>query len=91
MSVRVELQADCFAGVWANAEGQDNYLDNGDTAEAINAATQIGDETLQREFGSGRVQPRNFTHGTSEQRMKWFKTGLASGDPAACDTFSGSI
>jgi predicted metalloprotease len=91
MSVRVELQADCFAGGWANAEGQDNYLDNGDTAEAINAANQIGDDTLQREFGSGRVQPRNFTHGTSEQRMKWFKTGLASGDPAACDTFSGSI
>jgi predicted metalloprotease len=91
MSVRVELQADCFAGVWANAEGQANYLDNGDTAEAINAANQIGDDTLQREFGSGRVQPRNFTHGTSEQRMKWFKTGLASGDPAACDTFSGSI
>jgi predicted metalloprotease len=91
MSVRVELQADCFAGVWANAEGQDNYLDNGDTAEAINAANQIGDDTLQREFGGGRVQPRNFTHGTSEQRMKWFKTGLTSGDPAACDTFSGSI
>jgi predicted metalloprotease len=90
ISVRIELQADCYAGAWANAEGKDNYLDNGDTDEAINAANQIGDDTLQKEF-QGTVQPREFTHGTSAQRMKWFKVGLNSGDPKACDTFSGSI
>lgn len=90
ISVRIELQADCYAGVWANYEGKENYLDNGDTDEAINAANQIGDDTLQREF-QGSVQPRSFTHGTSAQRMKWFKTGLNAGDPAACDTFSGSV
>ena len=90
ISVRIELQADCYAGVWANYEGKQNFLDNGDTDEAINAANQIGDDTLQREF-QGRVSPREFTHGTSAQRMKWFKTGLASGDPASCNTFSGSI
>jgi predicted metalloprotease len=90
ISVRIELQADCYAGAWANYEGKQNYLDNGDTDEAINAANKIGDDTLQRSMG-GSVQPRNFTHGTSAQRMKWFKTGLNSGDPKACDTFSGSI
>jgi len=90
ISVRIELQADCYAGAWANYEGQQNFLDNGDTQEAITAANQIGDDTLQREF-QGRVSPREFTHGTSAQRMKWFQKGLQSGDPAACDTFSGSI
>jgi predicted metalloprotease len=90
ISVRIELQADCYAGVWANYEGRQNYLDNGDTQEAMNAANQIGDDTLQREF-RGTVQPRTFTHGTSAQRMKWFKTGLDAGNPQVCDTFSGSI
>jgi len=90
ISVRIELQADCYAGVWANYEGRQDYLDNGDTQEAMNAANQIGDDTLQREF-QGTVQPRTFTHGTSAQRMKWFHTGLDAGDPKACDTFSGSI
>jgi predicted metalloprotease len=90
ISVRIELQADCYAGVWANYEGRQNYLDNGDTQEAMNAANQIGDDTLQREF-QGTVQPRTFTHGTSAQRMKWFKTGLDAGNPQVCDTFSGSI
>jgi uncharacterized protein len=90
ISVRIELQADCYAGVWANYEGKQNYLDNGDTEEAMNAANQIGDDTLQREF-QGSVQPRTFTHGTSAQRMKWFKTGLDAGDPKACDTFSGNV
>jgi predicted metalloprotease len=90
ISVRIELQADCYAGVWANYEGRQNYLDNGDTQEAMNAANQIGDDTLQREF-QGTVQPRTFTHGTSAQRMKWFKTGLDAGDPKVCDTFSGNI
>ncbi|HVW94100.1 MAG: KPN_02809 family neutral zinc metallopeptidase [Devosia sp.] len=90
ISVRIELQADCYAGVWANYEGRQDYLDNGDVEEAINAANQIGDDTLQRKF-QGTVQPRSFTHGTSAQRMKWFKTGAQSGDPASCDTFSGNI
>jgi predicted metalloprotease len=90
ISVRIELQADCYAGVWASYENKQHYLDNGDTDEAINAANQIGDDTLQRQAGQP-VQPRNFTHGTSAQRQKWFKTGLNSGDPKACDTFSGGI
>lgn len=86
-SVRVELQADCYAGLWANYAKRQNYLDTGDTEEAINAANAIGDDTLTR----GQVSSRNFTHGTSEQRMKWLKRGMDSGDPAQCDTFSGSI
>jgi|SRR6185312_13347921 len=90
ISVRIELQADCYAGVWANYEGRQDYLDSGDVNEAINAANQIGDDTLQREM-QGTVQPRTFTHGTSQQRMNWFKKGAASGNPADCDTFSGSI
>jgi predicted metalloprotease len=84
------LQADCYAGVWANYVGQENILDNGDINEALNAAQQIGDDTLQREMG-GTVQPRNFTHGTSAQRQKWFAQGYKSGSPAQCDTFSGSV
>jgi predicted metalloprotease len=89
-SVRIELQADCYAGVWANYVGQENILDNGDINEALNAAQQIGDDTLQREMG-GTVQPRNFTHGTSAQRQKWFAQGYKAGNPGQCDTFSGSI
>ena len=83
-SVRVELQADCFAGTWAKGEQQ--YLENGDVEEAINAANQIGDDTLTR----GTVSPRQYTHGTSAQRMKWFKQGYTTGDPAQCDTFNGT-
>lgn len=86
-SVRVELQADCYAGVWANREGQQNLLEQGDVEEAITAANAIGDDTLTR----GTVSPRNFTHGTSAQRMAWLKRGMQSGNPADCDTFSGSI
>jgi predicted metalloprotease len=86
-SVRVELQADCYAGVWGNFAGQENLLDNGDFEEAMNAANAIGDDTLTR----GQVSPRNFTHGTSEQRMKWFQRGYSSGDVGQCDTFSGSV
>jgi predicted metalloprotease len=86
-SVRVELQADCYAGVWANYEKKQNYLDSGDAEEAIRAANQIGDDTLTR----GQVSPRNFTHGTSEQRMQWLKRGMESGDVAQCDTFNGSV
>ena len=86
-SVRVELQADCYAGVWANRIGQENLLDQGDVEEAITAANAIGDDTLTR----GTVSSRNFTHGTSAQRMAWLKRGIQSGNPADCDTFSGSI
>ena len=86
-SVKVELQADCYAGVWANYEKKQNYLDGGDAEEAIRAANQIGDDTLTR----GQVSPRNFTHGTSEQRMRWLKRGMDSGDVGQCDTFNGSV
>jgi predicted metalloprotease len=87
LSVRLELQADCFAGVWAhNAEQAKSFLENGDLEEAMNAASQIGDDTLQRNAGA-RVRPESFTHGTSQQRMAWFKRGLQSGQIAQCDTF----
>lgn len=86
-SVRVELQADCYAGVWANYANRENLLEQGDAEEAINAANQIGDDTLTR----GQVSPRNFTHGTSAQRMAWFRRGMESGDVGQCDTFNGSV
>ncbi|RDE06510.1 neutral zinc metallopeptidase [Sphingomonas aracearum] len=87
-SVRLELQADCYAGVWA-AQNR-NRLEPGDVEEGMKAAQAIGDDTLQRE-AQGRVVPDSFTHGTSEQRMRWLRRGLESGDPAQCDTFSGAI
>ncbi len=87
-SVKVELQADCYAGVWANYAGQENLLETGDFEEAMNAANAIGDDTLTR----GQVAPRNFTHGTSEQRMHWFQRGYSTGDVGQCDTFaSGAV
>jgi predicted metalloprotease len=86
-SVKVELQADCYAGVWANFAQRQNYLEQGDTEEAINAANAIGDDTLTR----GQVSERNFTHGTSEQRMAWLKRGMDTGDVGQCDTFSGAV
>lgn len=88
LSVRVELQADCYAGVWA-AQNRDR-LEAGDIEEGLRAAEAIGDDTLQRQ-AQGTVVPESFTHGTSAQRMKWLKRGLDSGNPAACDTFSGAI
>lgn len=88
LSVRMELQADCYAGVWA-AHNKDR-LDPGDVEEGMRAAQAVGDDTLQQET-QGRVVPDAFTHGTSAQRMKWLRTGLDSGNPAACDTFSGDI
>ena len=88
LSVRLELQADCFAGVWA-AVNKDR-LEPGDIEEGLTAAQAIGDDTLQRE-AQGRVVPDSFTHGTSAERMKWLKRGLDGGDPAQCDTFSGAI
>ncbi|WP_288926919.1 neutral zinc metallopeptidase [uncultured Maritimibacter sp.] len=88
ISVRIELQADCFSGIWARqAEAQFGSLERGDIAEAMNAAKQIGDDTLQR--NAGRVpMPHTFTHGTSEQRQRWFATGYETGDLNACDTFA---
>jgi uncharacterized protein len=89
LSVRQELQADCFAGVWANRTQQRlQWLQPGDVESALNAASQIGDDTLQQET-QGRVVPDSFTHGTSAQRVKWFKAGMASGDIASCNTFAG--
>jgi predicted metalloprotease len=89
LSVRQELQADCYAGVWANHSQQSlNWLQPGDIEEALNAASHIGDDTLQQQ-AQGRVRPDTFTHGTSAQRVKWFKTGFASGDIAQCNSFAG--
>ncbi len=90
MSVRVELQADCFAGIWANRTDQKGMLEAGDIDEALNAATQIGDDTIQKRT-QGQVVPDSFTHGTSAQRSAWFKRGYQSGQMSACDTFSGAI
>ena len=88
LSVRQELQADCFAGLWGHAANVDrNILDPGDLEEALKAASAIGDDRLQADAGR-RVVPDSFTHGTSQQRVKWFKAGFESGNFAACDTFS---
>ncbi|SFV30011.1 hypothetical protein SAMN05216456_0893 [Devosia crocina] len=89
-SVRVELQADCYAGVWANYAGQQNLLESGDIDEALNAASQIGDDTLQKRM-QGFAVPKTFNHGTSAQRESWFERGYRSGNPSDCDTFSGSV
>ncbi len=85
-SVRVELQADCYAGVWANYAGQEDLLERGDIDEALNAASQIGDDTLQKNM-QGFAVPKTFTHGTSEQRKGWFERGYAQGRVDQCDTF----
>ena len=88
LSVRTELQADCFAGIWARkVQEKFGTLEPGDIDEALNAARQIGDDTLQRNAGQV-VRPHTFTHGTSEQRQRWFARGLQSGQIADCDTFS---
>lgn len=90
LSVRMELQADCYAGVWAaraNAQYNNQLLDQGDIEEGLNAAHQIGDDYLQKQ-AQGYVVPDSFTHGTSAQRMQWFKTGLQNGDPNSCNTFA---
>jgi len=88
LSVRMELQADCYAGVWANhAARSRQLLEAGDVEEGLNAASAIGDDRLQR-MSQGRVVPDAFTHGSSEQRVRWFRKGLESGSLEACDTFS---
>ena len=87
ISVRIELQADCYSGIWArHAKERFGSIERGDIAEAMNAAKQIGDDTLQRNAGR-RVMPHTFTHGTSEQRQRWFRTGYESGYVDACNTF----
>jgi uncharacterized protein len=88
LSVRQELQADCFAGVWANrANAERQILEPGDVQEALTAASAIGDDRLQRQ-AQGYVVPESFTHGSSEQRMRWFRRGLETGQVQSCDTFS---
>jgi uncharacterized protein len=88
LSVRLELQADCYAGVWANhANRTKRVLDAGDAEEAIQAATAIGDDTLQKQ-SRGYVTPDSFTHGSAAQRVKWFKVGIENGNVQSCDTFS---
>ncbi|MBK8978265.1 MAG: neutral zinc metallopeptidase [Planctomycetes bacterium] len=87
LSVRLELQADFYAGVWAHHASRRGLLETGDIEEALNAAAAIGDDTLQRRAG-GRVRPESFTHGTSEQRARWFRRGLETGDLRQGDTFA---
>jgi uncharacterized protein len=88
IQVRMELQADCYAGVWAHhAHHRRGMLEPGDLESALGAAAAIGDDRLQQQT-QGRVVPESFTHGTSAQRMQWFRTGFDSGDPARCDTFN---
>jgi hypothetical protein len=88
LSVRLELQADCFAGIWAHHNQKTHaILEPGDVEEALNAAAAIGDDALQRK-SQGMVVPDSFTHGTSTQRQRWFHKGLESGSVTACDTFN---
>ncbi|MEO5693896.1 MAG: neutral zinc metallopeptidase [Usitatibacter sp.] len=86
-SVRIELQADCFAGIWAHNAANRNQLESGDIEEGLNAASAIGDDRLQKQ-SQGYVVPESFTHGSSEQRVRWFKRGMQSGRMADCDTLS---
>jgi hypothetical protein len=87
LSVRLELQADCFAGVWGHrADAAKNIIEPGEIEQALNAASAIGDDRLQQQT-QGRIVPESFTHGSSEQRMRWFKRGIESGDLRQCDTF----
>jgi hypothetical protein len=86
-SVRLELQADCYAGVWAHSTDQRRLLQEGDVEEALNAASAVGDDRIQTQT-TGRVNVDSFTHGSAAQRAEWFKRGFQSGDPRACDTFT---
>jgi hypothetical protein len=87
LSVRLELQADCFAGIWANRSQQaKNWLESGDIESAMNAASKIGDDALQKR-SQGYAVPDSFTHGSSAQRQRWFMQGYRNGSVPACDTF----
>jgi uncharacterized protein len=86
LSVKLELQADCFAGIWAHTTQQRGLLEKGDVESALGAASAVGDDRLQK-MSTGHVSPESFTHGTSEQRMHWFNAGLSNGTIAACNTF----
>lgn len=90
LSVRLELQADCYAGIWAHSTQQRKLIEAGDVEESLAAAAAIGDDRLQKQAGQ-QVNPETWTHGSSSQRVRWFKTGLSQGTLAACDTFSGGI
>lgn len=87
LSVAMELQADCYAGVWAFSAARNGQLERGDLEEGLSAASAVGDDRLQK-MGSGRVNPESFTHGSSAERMRWFKRGFDAGDPRQCDTFA---
>jgi uncharacterized protein len=87
LSVAMELQADCYAGVWAYSAARNGQLERGDLEEGLGAASAVGDDRLQK-MGSGRVNPESFTHGSSAERMRWFKRGFDGGDPQQCDTFA---
>lgn len=87
ISVNVELQADCFAGVWGHQLAKANRLEQGDVEEAFNAAQAVGDDRLQQQ-SRGYVVPDSFTHGSSAQRLAWFRKGLTTGNPAVCNTFN---
>jgi hypothetical protein len=89
-SIRLELQADCLAGVWGYTAERRNLLQPGDVQEGLDAAAAVGDDRIQQRT-TGRVTPENWTHGSSEQRMKWFTRGMNKGDSGACDTFSGEL
>jgi predicted metalloprotease len=88
-SVLLELQADCFAGIWGHSTARRDILDPGDLEEGLGAAAAVGDDRIQGS-ARGRVNPETFTHGSSQQRMEWFQRGFQSGQPSACDTFAAS-
>jgi uncharacterized protein len=90
VSIRLELQADCLAGVWGRSTYERKLLERGDLDEALRAAAAVGDDRIQART-TGRIDPENWTHGSSEQRRTWFVRGFESGEPAACDTFSAAI
>jgi predicted metalloprotease len=88
LSVRLELQADCYAGVWAKSTEQRRLLEAGDVQEALGAAASVGDDRIQSQE-TGSIQPESFTHGSAEQRMQWFRRGFETGSPESCNTFEG--